>query len=71
MLGSPVSLADQITGWDSQQCCPPAEDSNWINQASREELYDLFTKAGDLIKERESGGSAHNLRGMELTARCD
>ena len=65
-LGSPISLTAQIAGWNSyngpQQHL--ADDSSWINAASREELQDLFTKADDLIKERESGVLTVILRGM-------
>ncbi|CAK5263121.1 unnamed protein product [Mycena citricolor] len=47
-LGSPLPATLQMVELGE-------EDADWLNEKSREELTELLLKAGDLIKERETG----------------
>ncbi|KAJ7639256.1 hypothetical protein FB45DRAFT_1055407 [Roridomyces roridus] len=50
-LGSPLPATLQRL---HSQPGSPADDRDWLNEKSREELAELLLKAGDLIKERET-----------------
>ncbi|KAJ7760452.1 hypothetical protein B0H16DRAFT_1532342 [Mycena metata] len=55
-LGSPMPATLQMVG-RSQPSTPDAgaaQDTDWLNEQSREELAELLVKADDLIKERET-----------------